>query len=43
VPPPEGSVWKRLEVVPARPTVVAVPPGKGNGREHQIYYVGDTC
>ena len=35
VPPPEGSVSKRREVVRARSTVVAIPPGKGNGREHQ--------
>jgi hypothetical protein len=35
VPPPEGSVSKRREIVRARPTVLAVPPGKGNGREHQ--------
>jgi hypothetical protein len=35
VPPPEGSVAKRPEVARARPTEVAVPPGKGDGREHQ--------
>ena len=35
VPPPEGSVSKRREIVRARPTVLAVPPGKRNGREHQ--------
>ena len=35
VPPPEGSDSKRREIVPARPTVLAVPPGKGNDREHQ--------
>jgi hypothetical protein len=35
VPPPEGSVSKRREIVRARPTVLAIPPGKGNGREHQ--------
>ena len=35
MPPTEGSVPKRPEVARARPTEVAVPPGKGNGREHQ--------
>ena len=35
MPPPEGSVSKRREIVRARSTVVAVPPGKRNGREHQ--------
>ncbi len=35
MPPPEGSVSKRREIAQARPTVLAVPPGKRNGREHQ--------
>ena len=35
VPPPEAPAPKRLFVVRARSTAVAVPPGKRNGWEHQ--------